>query len=53
MKAAGRKGPKSPKLSEAYRHFLGEDLIGAHDALVDVRACRRIYDHLKMIGGAV
>lgn len=52
MKAAGFDKPKPPKLSEAYQHFFGEDLIGAHDALVDVRACRRIFDHLKTIGGA-
>jgi len=37
---------KWPKLSEAIRYFFDEDLDGAHDALVDVRACIRIYDEL-------
>lgn len=44
--AAGFTGPKQPKLAECIKHFFGEDLIGAHDALVDVRACVRIYRHL-------
>ena len=30
--------PKPPKLEEAIRHFFGEDLDGAHDALIDVVA---------------
>ena len=34
---------KWPKLEEAYMHFFGEKLIGAHDALTDVIACKRIY----------
>ena len=34
---------KWPKLEEAYMHFFGEKLIGAHDALTDVMACKRIY----------
>lgn len=37
---------KSPKLEEAYRHFFGEEISGAHDALVDTRACARVYYHL-------
>ena len=37
---------KWPKLSECYKIFFGEDLVGAHDALVDVRACARVYFHL-------
>ncbi len=46
MRAAGRHGPKAPKLSECIQHFFGEDLDGAHDALVDVQASMRVYSHL-------
>lgn len=38
---------KWPKLGEAYKHFFQEELTGAHDALVDVKACRRIYFELQ------
>lgn len=38
---------KSPKLSEAYRHFFNEELVGAHNAMVDVRGCARIHFKLK------
>lgn len=44
MIAAGFTGPKSPRLEECVRFFFGEDLEGAHDALVDVRACKRVYE---------
>lgn len=37
---------KSPKLEEAHKFFFGEDISGAHDALVDTRACARVYYHL-------
>ena len=46
MLAAGFKGPKQPKLSECIKHFFDEELDGAHNALVDVRACARLYFHL-------
>lgn len=49
MLAAGFNKPKSPQLGEAYKHFFNEDLVGAHDALVDVRACKRIYFALNPI----
>ena len=47
---ANPRGPedyKWPRLEECVRHFFDEELIGAHDALVDVRACARVYFHLK------
>lgn len=47
MKAAGFNKPKAPKLSECIKHFFGEELDGAHDAMVDVIACKRIYFHMK------
>lgn len=34
---------KWPKLSDAFRFFFGNELDGAHDAMVDVRACRDVY----------
>lgn len=43
MVAAGFNKPKPPKLGEAYEFFKGEPLVGAHDALVDVRACRDVF----------
>lgn len=52
MKAAGFDKPKPPKLEECIRHFFNEDLDGAHDAMVDVAACRRVYMHLKTLGAA-
>lgn len=49
MIAAGFDKPKPPKLEEAIRYFFNEDLDGAHDAMVDVTACRRVYLHLKSL----
>lgn len=49
MVAAGFNKPKPPKLSECIQHFFGEELIGAHDALVDVRACVRVFRHLSSL----
>ena len=46
MLAAGINKPKPPKLEECIKHFFGEELEGAHDAMVDVEACKRIYWHL-------
>lgn len=42
-KLPGKYGYKWPKLDEAYRHFFHKGVEGAHDAMVDVRACRDIY----------
>ncbi len=47
MRAAGYNKPKPPKLEECIRHFFGEELAGAHDAMVDVAACRRVFFALK------
>ena len=47
MLAAGFNRPKSPQLGECVKHFFNEELAGAHDALVDVRACARVYFHLR------
>lgn len=41
---------KWPKLEECVRYFFNEKLDGAHDALVDVRACIRVYDQLCAMG---
>lgn len=46
MKRAGRGPYKSPKMSESYKHFTGKELVGAHDALVDVRACVTVHEHV-------
>lgn len=53
MMAVGFKGPKPPKLEECFAHFFNEGLPGAHDALVDARACARLYFHLKSLKDAV
>jgi hypothetical protein len=41
-----RGGYKWPKLQEAYKHFFGEEFASAHDAMADLRACRRVFFHL-------
>lgn len=40
------RGYKWPTLMEAYQHLFNETFDGAHDALVDVRACLRIHQFL-------
>lgn len=32
-----------PKLAQAYKHYTGKELSGAHDAMVDTRACMEIF----------
>jgi len=49
MIAAGRNHHKSANLGEAYRHFTGKDLEGAHNAAVDVAACKTVYFALKAL----
>ncbi len=43
----GPYGFKWPRLAEAYEHAFQTPLVDAHDALADVRACKRIYDWLQ------
>ncbi len=43
MLAANRRHYKPPTLEEAYEHFTGEKMKGAHNAMWDVMACRRVY----------
>lgn len=52
MRAAGFDKPKPPKLEECIRHFFNEELDGAHDAMIDLIACRRVYLHLKTLEAA-
>lgn len=47
MVSAGFNKPKAPRLSECIKHFFDEELDGAHNALVDVRACVRVFQHLR------
>jgi len=49
MISAGFNKPKPPKLEECIKHFFDEKLDGAHDAMVDVIACRRVYFHLQTL----
>lgn len=46
MRASGRNWPKPPRLGECIKHFFGEELEGAHDALNDVQASMRVFWHL-------
>lgn len=47
MVAKGMNTPKPPNLGEAYFHFTGLKLEGAHNAAVDVMACKEIYFKLR------
>lgn len=42
----GHKGNKWPKLEECTRAWFGEEIEGAHDALVDVEATARVFFHI-------
>lgn len=47
MRKAGFNNFKTPKLSEAYRHFFGKDFEGAHTAGADTKACMEVYFAIK------
>lgn len=47
MLAAGFNKPKTPNLQELHKHLFGEGFDGAHDALIDVRACARCFTELR------
>lgn len=47
MVAKRMKGPKSPNLGEAYLHFTGTPLDGAHNAQNDIMACKAVYYGIK------
>lgn len=47
MIAARRNHRKSPNLREAYEFFTGRPLSGAHNAMVDVDACKTVYFAIK------
>lgn len=49
MIAAGRTHWKAPNLGECIKHFFDEELEGAHDAMIDVVACRRVYFALNPV----
>ena len=49
LELPGKKGYKWPTLAEAYAHFSGEELKGAHDAAVDAEACLLIYRSLQSL----
>ena len=38
-----RWGWKMPKLIEAYKHFTGREMEGAHSALCDAKGCMEVY----------
>lgn len=50
LKLPGKYGYKWPTLAEAYRHFTGLELAGAHDAMVDTEACLTIFRALVETG---
>jgi DNA polymerase III subunit epsilon len=47
MMATGRKTFKNPKLAEAMKILMDEELIGAHDAMADIEGAMRLYWHIQ------
>ena len=50
LKLPGKYGYKWPTLAEAYLHYTGKTIEGAHDALVDTEACLEIFRGLVQEG---
>ena len=50
-KLPGKYGFKWPKLAELYKFLFNEELKGAHDALVDIKATMRCYFELINVRG--
>jgi len=50
LKLPGKYGYKWPTLAEAYTHYTGREIEGAHDALVDSEACLAIFRGLVQEG---
>jgi len=51
LKLPGKYGSyKWPTLAEAYRHYTGNEIEGAHDALVDTEACLAVFRGLVQTG---
>jgi DNA polymerase-3 subunit epsilon len=42
---------KRPNLKECYKFFFDEELVGAHNAVVDAGACAKVYFQIKSRGG--
>lgn len=49
MKAAGRFNYKTPSLAETYEFYTGKKIEGAHDAMVDARACKDIFFAMRRV----
>ena len=47
----GKNGYKLPKLTEAYKHWMGREMSGNHGAFNDALACKQIY--AKMVAAGV
>ncbi|PHS09394.1 MAG: DNA polymerase III subunit epsilon [Blastopirellula sp.] len=43
-------GKKGHTLAEAYKYFMDTELEGAHDAMIDIKACMEVYWGLKEAG---